>query len=157
VARGLLGVQLAISDAHPGLKAALATVLGTPWQRYTVHFFRDLRGHARKDQHDALGAVIRQIFTASTGEEARSRLGDAVAQPEPRLQIAALLEACRGRRARLLDAGGPRAGSDEVAALPGQPVGLPVALPNNVARDPRRSARSTVRVACTTAEASPSG
>jgi putative transposase len=28
VARGLLGVQLAISDAHPGLKAALATVLG---------------------------------------------------------------------------------------------------------------------------------
>jgi putative transposase len=28
VARGLVGVQLAISDAHPGLKAALAKVLG---------------------------------------------------------------------------------------------------------------------------------
>jgi putative transposase len=95
VARGLVGVQLAISDAHPGLKAALATVLGAPWQRCTVHFLRDLRGHARKDQHDALGAVIRQIFTASTGQEARSRLGDAaVAQLEPRLpKIAALLEA----------------------------------------------------------------
>jgi putative transposase len=93
VARGLLGVQLAISDAHPGLKAALATVLGAPWQRCTVHFLRDLRGHARKDQHDALGAVIRQIFTAGTGDEARSRLGDAVAQLEPRLpKIAALLE-----------------------------------------------------------------
>jgi putative transposase len=93
VARGLLGVQLAISDAHPGLKAALATVLGAPWQRCTVHFLRDLRGHARKDQHDALGAVIRQIFTASTGDQARSRLGDAVAQLEPRLpKIAALLE-----------------------------------------------------------------
>ena len=93
VARGLVGVQLAISDAHPGLKAALATVLGAPWQRCTVHFLRDLRGHARKDQHDALGAVIRQIFTASNGEEARSRLGDAVAQLEPRLpKIAALLE-----------------------------------------------------------------
>ena len=93
VARGLLGVQLAISDAHPGLKAALATVLGAPWQRCTVHFLRDLRGHARKDQHDALGAVIRQIFTASTAEEAGSRLGDAVAQLEPRLpKIAALLE-----------------------------------------------------------------
>jgi putative transposase len=93
VARGLLGVQLAISDAHPGLKAALATVLGAPWQRCTVHFLRDLRGHARKDQHDALGAVIRQIFTASDGDEARSRLGDAVAQLESRLpKIAALLE-----------------------------------------------------------------
>ena len=93
VARGLVGVQLAISDAHPGLKAALAQVLGAPWQRCTVHFLRDLRGHARKDQHDALGAVIRQIFTASDGDEARSRLGDAVAQLDPRLpKIAALLE-----------------------------------------------------------------
>ena len=93
VARGLLGVQLAISDAHPGLKAALATVLGAPWQRCTVHFLRDLRGHARKDQHDALGAVIRSVFTAENGDEARRRLGDAVAQLEPRLpKIAALLQ-----------------------------------------------------------------
>ena len=93
VARGLVGVQLAISDAHPGLKAALATVLGAPWQRCTVHFLRDLRGHARKDQHDALGAVIRSVFTAENGDEARRRLGDAVAQLEPRLpKIAALLQ-----------------------------------------------------------------
>ena len=48
VARGLVGVQLAISDAHPGLKAALAQVLGAPWQRCTVHFLRDLRGHVRR-------------------------------------------------------------------------------------------------------------
>src|SRR4051795_1442002 len=38
VARGLVGVELAISDAHPGLKAALAQVLGAPWQRCTVHY-----------------------------------------------------------------------------------------------------------------------
>jgi len=38
VARGLVGVQLAISDAHPGLKAAIARVLGTAWQRCTVHY-----------------------------------------------------------------------------------------------------------------------
>jgi len=68
VARGLVGVQLTISDAHPGLKAALATVLGAPWQRCTVHFLRDLRGHVRKDQHDALGAIIRSIFTAPDSE-----------------------------------------------------------------------------------------
>ncbi len=93
VARGLVGVQLAISDAHPGLKAAIARVLGSPWQRCTVHFLRDLRGHCRKDQHDALGALIRQIFTAADGAEARRRLADAISQLEPRLpKIARLLE-----------------------------------------------------------------
>ena len=93
VARGLVGVQLAISDAHPGLKAAIARVLGSPWQRCTVHFLRDLRGHCRKDQHDALGALIRQIFTAPDGAEARRRLADAISQLEPRLpKIARLLE-----------------------------------------------------------------
>ncbi|HEV2060266.1 MAG TPA: IS256 family transposase [Solirubrobacteraceae bacterium] len=93
VARGLVGVQLAISDAHPGLKAAIARVLGSPWQRCTVHFLRDLRGHCRKDQHDALGALIRQIFTAADGAEARRRLADAIGQLEPRLpKIARLLD-----------------------------------------------------------------
>jgi putative transposase len=93
VGRGLVGVQLAISDAHPGLKAAIARVLGVPWQRCTVHFLRDLRGHCRKDQHDALGALIRQLFTAADGIEERRRLGDAVTQLQARLpKITALLE-----------------------------------------------------------------
>ena len=70
VARGLVGVQLAISDAHAGLKAAIAQVLGCAWQRCTVHFLRDCLGHARKDQHGLLAALIRPIFTA---EDARRR------------------------------------------------------------------------------------
>ena len=58
-----------------------------------MHFLRDLRGHCRKDQHDALGAVIRQLFTAENGGEARRRLADAIAQLEPRLpKIARLLD-----------------------------------------------------------------
>jgi transposase-like protein len=94
VARGLVGVQLAISDAHPGLKAAIARVLGVPWQRCTVHFLRDLGGHCRKDQHDALGALIRQqLFTAPDGAEAHQRLADAIAQLRPRLpKIARVLD-----------------------------------------------------------------
>jgi putative transposase len=36
---------LAISDAHGGLKAAIATVLGCAWQRCTAHFLRDCFGH----------------------------------------------------------------------------------------------------------------
>src|SRR5829696_2680508 len=44
VKRGLIGVQLAISDAHAGLKAAIAKVLGCAWQRCTVHFLRTASG-----------------------------------------------------------------------------------------------------------------
>ena len=94
VARGLVGVQLAISDAHPGLKAALAQVLGVPWQRCTVHFLRDCLGHARKDQHGLLAALIRPVFQAEAGEQARERLGEAIGQLERSLpKVAALLEA----------------------------------------------------------------
>jgi putative transposase len=38
--RGLRGVKLVISDAHEGLKAAAAKVLGASWQRCRVHFMR---------------------------------------------------------------------------------------------------------------------
>jgi putative transposase len=93
VKRGLAGVQLAISDAHPGLKAALRTVLGAAWQRCTVHFLRDCLGHARRDQHGLLGALIRPLFAAASGAEARQRLGEAIAQLErPLPKVAALLE-----------------------------------------------------------------
>jgi putative transposase len=73
VARGLIGVQLAISDAHAGLKAAIAKVLGCAWQRCTVHFLRDCLGHARKDQHGLLAALIRPIFNADSLDQARDR------------------------------------------------------------------------------------
>jgi putative transposase len=93
VKRGLVGVQLAISDAHAGLKAALAKVLGCTWQRCTVHVVRDCFGHARKDQHGLLGALIRPIFAADSIEQARDRLSEAVAHLDGRLgRIASMLE-----------------------------------------------------------------
>jgi putative transposase len=93
VARGLIGVQLAISDAHAGLKAAIAKVLGCSWQRCTVHFLRDCLGHARRDQHGLLAALIRPIFNAESLEQARDRLSEAVAHLDGRLgKIAAMLE-----------------------------------------------------------------
>jgi hypothetical protein len=43
VARGLSGVRLASSDAHPGLVAAIAATLpGAAWQRCRTHFMRNL-------------------------------------------------------------------------------------------------------------------
>jgi transposase-like protein len=40
--RGLRGVKLVISDAHEGLKAAVAKVLKASWQRCRVHFLHTL-------------------------------------------------------------------------------------------------------------------
>ena len=61
----MTGVQLVISDAHQGLKAAIAQVLSCPWQRCTVHFLRDALGHCPKDLQQLGGAAIRPIFRAS--------------------------------------------------------------------------------------------
>jgi len=42
------GVKLVISDAHEGLKAAVAKVLHASWQRCRVHFMRSVLAHAGK-------------------------------------------------------------------------------------------------------------
>ena len=103
VARGLVGVQLAISDAHPGLKAALAQVLGAPGSAAPCTSCAICAATSAATSTTPLGAIIRPIFTAADGEQARQRLRDAVAQLERRLpKIAALLEAGRARRAGLL-------------------------------------------------------
>ena len=92
VRRGLAGVQLVISDAHQGLKAAIAQVLGAPWQRCTVHFLRDALGHCPKDLQQLVGAAIRPIFRAATLEEARRLLEETVAHLEGRVpKVARLL------------------------------------------------------------------
>jgi transposase-like protein len=93
VKRGLVGVELAISDAHAGLEAAIAKVLGCAWQRCTVHFLRDCLGHSRTDQHGLLAALIRPVFNADSLAQARDRLSEAVAHLDGRLaKVATMLE-----------------------------------------------------------------
>jgi transposase-like protein len=46
--RGLRGVKLVVSDAHEGLKAAVAGVLNASWQRCRVHCPRRQAGAARR-------------------------------------------------------------------------------------------------------------
>jgi putative transposase len=77
-ARGLDGVKLAVSDAHAGLKQAIAQVVGCPWQRCTVHFLRDLLGHVSRAQQPLVSGAIRGIFTAASAPEARTRLAQVV-------------------------------------------------------------------------------
>jgi transposase-like protein len=93
-ARGLRGVRLCVSDAHEGLKNAIAQVLGCPWQRCTVHFTRDMLGHVARAQQPLVSGAIRQLFHAADHREARERLGQVVAQlARPAPKVAQLLEA----------------------------------------------------------------
>jgi putative transposase len=70
VARGLSGVKLIISDAHGGLKNAIATVLpGSSWQRCRTHFMRNLLCKVPKKAQPAIGALVRSIFTLTDVEE----------------------------------------------------------------------------------------
>jgi transposase-like protein len=90
---GLDGVKLAISDAHTGLKQAIAQVLGAPWQRCTVHFLRDMLGHVTRAQQPLVSGAIRGIFTATTHAQARERLGQVADQLRAHTpKVAALLE-----------------------------------------------------------------
>jgi putative transposase len=63
VARGLSGVQLVISDAHAGLKDAVAAVLpGAAWQRCRTHFMRNLLSRVPKSAHGLVAPLVRSIF-----------------------------------------------------------------------------------------------
>jgi transposase-like protein len=92
-ARGLHGVRLVVSDAHQGLRNAIARVLDAPWQRCTVHFLRDMLGHVAKAQQPMIATAIRQIFNAPDDQEARQRLGDVCERLQgPAPKVARLLE-----------------------------------------------------------------
>ena len=64
--RGLGGVQLVISDAHSGLKAARQAVLGgVPWQRCQFHLQQNAQAYVpHKDRQTEVAEDIRTIFNA---------------------------------------------------------------------------------------------
>ena len=69
-ARGLHGVQLVISDAHTGLKAAIGAVMaGAAWQRCRVHFLRNVLARVPRGSAEMVAAAIRTIFAQPTGAE----------------------------------------------------------------------------------------
>lgn len=93
VARGLGGVRLCVSDDHLGLKAAIAKVIGCPWQRCTVHFIRNMHGHCKKGQRNMVAAALREVFNAEDLRDARERSASVtqrLAKTVPK--VAALLE-----------------------------------------------------------------
>jgi len=70
VARGLSGVELVISDAHQGLKNAIAKVfVGAGWQRCRTHFARNLLTKVPKSAQDFVAALNRSIFAQPNADE----------------------------------------------------------------------------------------
>ncbi|MYM99209.1 IS256 family transposase [Duganella vulcania] len=91
--RGLRGVKLVISDAHEGLKAAIAKVLKASWQRCRVHFVRNALAHANKGQRQALLALINTIFAQDTPEAASAQWRTVTDQLRPKFpKLADMME-----------------------------------------------------------------
>jgi len=68
--RGLRGVKLVISDAHEGIKAAVAKVLHATWQRCRVHFMRNVLAHAGRQGRRVVAAFIGTAFVQDDAEAA---------------------------------------------------------------------------------------
>ncbi len=94
VARGLSGVKLATSDAHPGLVDAIAATLpGASWQRCRTHFMRNLLTRVPKNAQSFVATMVRTVFAqpdADTVHEQHRRIVDQLETRFP--EAAALLE-----------------------------------------------------------------
>jgi len=81
VARGLSGVELVISDAHGGIKAAIAAVLGeASWQRCRTHFMANLATKVPKTKWPMIATLVRSVFEQPDRDATWSQLGDVVSK-----------------------------------------------------------------------------
>jgi putative transposase len=93
VRRGLKGVKLVVSDAHEGLKHAIAKVLGASWQRCRVHWMRCALAHVPKGQQTMVAAALRQAFLQADHGTARQAWRQVADQLRPRWpKLAALMD-----------------------------------------------------------------
>ena len=92
VARGLAGVRLVTSDAHPGLVDAIAATLpGAAWQRCRTHFMRNLLTRVPKAAQAFVATMVRTIFAQPDATTVREQYLRVLAQLEERFPEAAAL------------------------------------------------------------------
>jgi len=82
--RGLRGGKLVVSDAHEGLKAAIAKVLNATWQRCRIHFMRNVLAHAGKQGRRVVSAFIGTAFAQDNAQAARAQWRQVADQFRPR-------------------------------------------------------------------------
>jgi transposase-like protein len=91
--RGLAGVKLVISDAHEGIKAAVARVFRATWQRCRVHFMRNALAHAGKSGRRVVAAFIATAFAQDHADAAKAQWRQVADQVRTKLpKLAALLD-----------------------------------------------------------------
>lgn len=97
VARGLAGVELVTSDAHEGLKAAIAAVLtGASWQRCRTHVMRNLLSRVPRSAQPLVASFVRTIFAQPDAASTRRQHAAVVEELRARFPKAAeLLEEAR--------------------------------------------------------------
>lgn len=77
VARGLSGVELVISDAHGGIRAAIAAVFdGVSWQRCRTHFMANLATKVPKASWPMVATLVRSIFEQPDRDATWDQLGE---------------------------------------------------------------------------------
>jgi len=92
VARGLSGVALVVSDAHEGLKNAIAAVVsGATWQRCRTHFMRNLLTRVPKSAQAMVATLVRTIFAQSDAVQVRAQFARVVDQLQEKFPAAAEL------------------------------------------------------------------
>ena len=100
--RGLRGVKLAISDAHEGLKAAVAKVLHATWQRCRVHTMRNLLAHAGRQGRGVAAAFIATAFAQDDAAAAKAQWRKVADQLRPKLpKLAAAMDEADRKSTRL--------------------------------------------------------
>ncbi|MGA8195980.1 MAG: IS256 family transposase, partial [Acetobacteraceae bacterium] len=92
--RGQRGVKLVISDAHEGLKAAIARVLHATWQRCRVHLMRNLLSHAGRQGRGVASVFIATAFAQEDAEATKAQWRKVADQLRPKLpKLAAFMDA----------------------------------------------------------------
>ena len=92
-ARGLSGVDLVVSDAHQGLRDAIATVFGgASWQRCRTHFMANLLTRVPRRAQPWVATMVGNIYQQPSPQEVHAQLERVIAQlQDPFPQVAASL------------------------------------------------------------------
>jgi putative transposase len=81
VARGLSGVALVVSDAHGGLKNAIAAVLpGATWQRCRTHNMGNLLTRIPKSAQAMVATLVRTVFAQSDTDQVKAQFARVIEQ-----------------------------------------------------------------------------
>ena len=91
--RGLRGVKLVISDAHEGIKAAVAKLMNATWQRCRVHTMRNALAHAGKSSRRVVSAFMATAFAQASAGAAKAQWRRVADQLRPKLsKLAAFMD-----------------------------------------------------------------